>query len=222
MTQENASELGNWLSRPLEHRVDMLQYEYVRDGDMRAVELAKKIFRRPDHGKMSEDPLRNMIYHFISAAVLVTRYAIDGGLDKEAAMSLSDVLIQRVDAAASIDDVYRLVEEMYTTFTERVILAKQKNAGVFPIQRAKAYIFSHLHERITAAQVAEAAGITPNYLSSLFKEETQETLSGFIRRQRLEAARRMLTQSTRSIGEIAATLAFANESHFSIALRNVS
>ncbi|MBQ7058588.1 MAG: helix-turn-helix transcriptional regulator [Firmicutes bacterium] len=179
MIQDTIFEQENWLIQPLGHRLDMLQYEYVRDGDMRAVELAAKIFRRPEHGKMSEDPLRNMIYHFICAAVLVTRYAIDGGLDKEEAMSLSDVLIQR----------------------------------------AKAYIFAHLHEHFTAAQVAEAADVSPNYLSSLVKKETGQTLSGFIRQQRLEAARLMLARSNRPISEIAATLPFAGESHFIQAFR---
>ncbi|MBO4887404.1 MAG: helix-turn-helix domain-containing protein [Firmicutes bacterium] len=220
MIQDKIFEQENWLIQPLGHRLDMLQYEYVRDGDMRAVELAGKIFRRPDHGKMSEDPLRNMIYHFICAAVLVTRYAIDGGLDKEEAMSLSDVLIQRADAVGSIEDIYQLVDEMYSTFTERVIRTKRQNAGTLPIQRAKAFIFAHLHERITTTQVAEAAGVTPNYLSSLFKKETGQALSGFIRQQRLEAARLMLAQSERPISEIAATLPFASESHFIQAFRS--
>ena len=198
----------------LDPQLDMLQYEYVRKGDMRSVALALEIFKSPDQGKLSDDPVRNVIYRFVCATMMVTRYSLDGGLNMEEAYTLSDHLIQRADRIRSAEEIYPLVEELFRSFTERVARAQKQRAGSLPVRKAKEYIFAHLHEKITVAQLAGAVDLTPNYLSMLFHRETGQSLSEFIRAQRLISAENLLLYSSMPVSQIAATLAFSSDSHF--------
>ena len=76
------------------------------------------------------------------------------------------------------------------------------------------YIYYHLHEKITLQTLAEAVGLTPNYLASLFKKEKGVTVQQYIRSRRIEAAKNMLLYSDYSATEISAFLAFSSASHF--------
>ena len=67
-----------FLNRELEfrhHRYDeeMLQYDLLRVGDMRAIEENQKIYQQNLVGHLSEDPLRNMKYLMIASITLATR-----------------------------------------------------------------------------------------------------------------------------------------------------
>ena len=44
-------------------------------------------------GKLSENPLQNLKYHFVITIAMLARYCIDGGLDISTAFSVSDFYI---------------------------------------------------------------------------------------------------------------------------------
>ena len=69
-------------------------------------------------------------------------------------------------------------------------------------------------DKQTLEEIAEYAGLAPAYLSDLFHKETGLTLSSYLLRRRLEAAKNMLRYSDQKIAEIAEILAFSNASHF--------
>lgn len=83
------------------------------------------------------------------------------------------------------------------------------------IERARAFIRTRFAERISVADVAEAAHLSPNYLSSVFKEATGGTVLDEIHRLRLDEARTRLAESDPSIKEIAMALGFESQHYFS-------
>ncbi|HLT62449.1 MAG TPA: AraC family transcriptional regulator [Microlunatus sp.] len=87
---------------------------------------------------------------------------------------------------------------------------------------AMAYIESRLTDRLTVPQVAAAAGISANHLTRLFAAEVEQTVVGYIRRRRIEHARRLLTSSTMSISAIAAAVGFPDLQAFNKACRAVT
>lgn len=86
----------------------------------------------------------------------------------------------------------------------------------------RCYIESNLSDPdLTVASIAKAFRISPRYLHMLFAEE-DETISGFVRRRRLEECKKKLGDPMwrqRSITELAYAWGFNNTTHFARVFR---
>lgn len=203
---------------------ELLQYEYLREGDPRAIEESKRMFRSGITGKLSDDPLRDKKYLFVASVTLSTRFAIEGGIDAMEAYNISDLYIQKMDLCRSVDEVYELQTEMITTFTNRLAEVRKESRsdntsddipGVSrQVSEAMDYIYYNLHTKLTLEDIASVAGASPNYLNSLFKKEKGITIQKYIRSRRIEAAKNMLRYSDYKETEISEILAFSGPSHF--------
>ncbi len=201
---------------------ELLQYEYVRKGDMRSVKENERFFSAGITGRLSLDELRNKRYLFVVATTLATRFAIEGGLESQYAYIISDSYIQKMDTLSTIDEITALQSEMISYFTAEVVknneTSHSKADALIPISkatyRAMDYIYYHLHEKILLKDIAEDVGLSPNYLNSLFKKEKGITIQEYITTKRIEAAKNMLIYSDFSETEISEFLAFSSVSHF--------
>lgn len=205
---------------------ELLQYEYVREGDMRSVEESKRLFRTGINGTLSNDPLIHKKYLFVASTTLATRFCIEGGLDAQEAYTMSDLFIQHLDSCHTVEEVEEHQTLMIIEFTQRMAdlhisgsapdapLSGQNRAFTKSVIECMDYIYYHLHEKITLQTLADAVGLTPNYLASLFKKEKGVTVQQYIRSRRIEAAKNMLLYSDYSATEISAFLSFSSTSHF--------
>ena len=71
-----------------------------------------------------------------------------------------------------------------------------------------------MSEAITTEAIAKELYMSRSYLSRKFSEETGETLTDFILRQKTEEARRLLRYSDKPLTSISAYLGFSSQSHF--------
>jgi len=69
--------------------------------------------------------------------------------------------------------------------------------------------------RITLAELARSAHVSPNHLLRLFKTATGSTPGDYLLRVRLRHAAKLLRQSTLAIGEVAEASGFADSNYFS-------
>ncbi|MBQ7542232.1 MAG: helix-turn-helix transcriptional regulator [Clostridia bacterium] len=76
------------------------------------------------------------------------------------------------------------------------------------------YIEKHLTERITVRQIAHALGRNASYLNTCYRAQTGESITGYIRRRKIGAARRQLRETAQSPAEICAALGYFDQSHF--------
>ena len=90
------------------------------------------------------------------------------------------------------------------------------------LRAALSYIESRLPEPVSVPEVAAAAGISPGHLARIFSAEVGESVVGYIRRRRIDHARRLLASSTMSIGAIAASVGFEDLQAFNKACRRVT
>ena len=193
---------------------EMLPYRYVRDGDMRALEASKALMSSPGTGRLSDDPLKNLLYLSICNITLVTRFAIEGGMDAEKAYNASDLYIRRYDKARTPEEIYAIHEEMLKFFVRSVAAAKKQSIYSKHVLRCIDYINSHLHEKIDCAALASSVGLNSSYLSALFKKQTGRSMTEFIIERRVEAADSLLRSSDYELTEIAEILNFSSYSHF--------
>lgn len=82
------------------------------------------------------------------------------------------------------------------------------------LARVMRYIRENLSGRITLAQAAGAANLSPNYLTNLLKHETGKTFTSLVTSRRMEKARELLTYTTLRISEIADATGFEDEAYF--------
>lgn len=129
---------------------------------------------------------------------------------------LSDLYIQRTDQCMTVEDVEELYGTMMRDYARRMKEYKEKRRELSPkIILCINYIQHHLHERVTVADIADELEMNASYLSTLFARETGLSVSEYIRRQKLSAAKHLLRYKEYSCTEIAEYLGFSGESHFS-------
>ena len=63
--------------------------------------------------------------------------------------------------------------------------------------------------------------MAPSYLSALFKKETGQNLSKYIKACRMERAREMLEDTHEKIGAISEKVGYPNVSYFCQSFRNI-
>ena len=203
------------------HRYDneMLQYEYLAKGDSRAFEESERMIRSAETGHLSDDPLKNLLYLCICNITLVTRFAIEGGMNAEKAYNASDLYIQKYDKARSTEELYALHREMIEYYVRAVAAAKKENVYSKPVIQCMDYIQLHLHEAIVVGELAAMCGLNESYLSVLFKRETGVNMTEYVVIKRMETAENMLKYSDFTLSEISNILHFSSYSHFARTFR---
>ena len=99
--------------------------ECVSNGDIHALENTYYSLPTTVYGKMtsSNSKLKLLFYASIANTTLVTRYAIEGGLNEETAFSLSDVYIRKMEQCTDVDALMKLNEQMAIEFTLRHLIS---------------------------------------------------------------------------------------------------
>lgn len=198
----------------LHHTYDdeLMVYHTMQAGDLKCVELGLRLFTLA--GRVSRDPLNQMKYNFVAMTTLATRFAIEANLDESTAYVTSDLYIQQLENCKDVDAVISLYREMLTSFTKKIAALKKAKVYSKPVVLCMDYIYNHLHEKITLCSLAQHSGVSPSYLSALFKRDVGISVSEYITQTRMETARNMVLHSDIKLSEIAAILAFSSQSYF--------
>jgi AraC-like DNA-binding protein len=100
---------------------------------------------------------------------------------------------------------------------------RRKMLGYFgPVGKAADFIRDRLREGLMLADIARHAGLSQRQLQRLFHRAFGMTIQQFIIRSRIQAAIQELTQSQRTIAEIAAMFGFSDQSAFTNQFRAVA
>ena len=189
-------------------------YDYVKNGDTEGVKRVMTPLAAEGTGTLSEDPLRNLRYHFIVTVALITRFCVEGGMEMESAYTLSDLYILKADKCRTAQEIHSLHREAVTDFTQQMNRLAKKNVYSKPVIMTMDYIYDNLHEKISETDIAEYVALSPSYISRLFRKEVGVTISTYIAVKRIETAQNMLRYSDYPPSDIANYLAFTSHSHF--------
>lgn len=95
------------------------------------------------------------------------------------------------------------------------ILQKQQEKADSVVERAKGYILSHFPGEFSLEEVAKEIGISPYYLSRLFKETEQVNYIDYVTGLRIEFAKEQLEKSEKSIKAICYESGYGDPNYFS-------
>ena len=195
------------------YREEQMLMQAIREGRAAdAVRLAESM--DDDRGRLSGDYLRHRRNLAIIGIALCARAAIEGGVSPQTAYRLSGYYINKCDAARDpahmLHHRNRAIEELTGRVAER--LNRPRTSGY--VERCRDYVRKHYREKIYLDDVAASLGLSPTYLSRLFKKETGGCLQDFVNEERVFRASNLLLYSELSLPEIANYVGFPNQSYF--------
>ncbi|MCR5108118.1 MAG: response regulator [Lachnospiraceae bacterium] len=110
---------------------------------------------------------------------------------------------------------------IYTPDIDEGLKASGSEGYHHTVEDVKKYIDSHLGERLTLNEVSALFGISPGYLSQLFKKYNDQGFSDYITLRRVDCAKQMMKRGNLKIYEIADALGFENAFYFSKVFKKV-
>lgn len=197
---------------------ELRELESIKNGDKEALRQSISETYEGSIGILAKDPLRHYKNVAIGNITLASRAAIRGGVSLENSYSMADSMIQQVEEINNIPEVEAFKRECQFLYTEAVRNEKERginDADKNPlIGKAKDYIFSHLHERIKVADIAEKLQVNPNYLTSVFNKSENISIKKYILQEKIRRSQNLLKYSDYHIQDIAFYLGFSSQSHF--------
>lgn len=98
---------------------------------------------------------------------------------------------------------------------------EKKNKSGTPLGIAKSYIDTHSAEKLDCSTVANVVGLHPDHLTRLFKKELGISVSGYIKKKKMEIAEELLKTTSLPVIEIADIVGYVNPAQFSTAFKKI-
>ena len=191
----------------------------VSRGDTEALKLWLANAPAVRAGVMAADQLRQMKNTFIVTATLVSRAAIEGGMDVQDALSLSDAFIQKCELVDTPQQITSLQYHLVMEYTDQVSRLRKTTGNSALAMDVSRYVHHHLSEAITTDEIAAHLFMSRSHLSTKFRDETGMTLTDFILNEKTEEAKRLLCDTDKSLLSIGLYLGFSSQSHFTRVFR---
>ena len=116
---------------------------------------------------------------------------------------------------------FQTYEELTSWFVQKMVDAsrhiamKQQEKTSSVVERAKEYITVHFSEELSLDEMAKELGISPYYLSKLFKETVGVNYIDYLTSLRMRYAKEQLSNSDKSIKEICHESGYGDPNYFS-------
>ena len=170
-------------------------------------------------GVLSDDPLQQAKYIFVSGITLATRTAMNSGLPEKLARDISDAYIRHIDKMTDADKIGAMFIHACKTFcmyigTHRLVQMKPE------LRTCCEYISTHLHSPITMQDLCQATQLSAHQLTALFRAELDTTPIQYCLNQKMVYAKQLMETSDMSISQIAEIMSFPSHSNFSRRFKN--
>ncbi|MBO4864565.1 MAG: helix-turn-helix transcriptional regulator [Eubacterium sp.] len=204
---------------------EMGLYNLIAEG--KTEEAKRTMERQPkytavERGILSDNPLRNAMYHFVAMTAVLTRVCIMKGMPQDIAYKMSDVFINKADKQNSPEAVARVQVEMAESFSEYMNNASKSVIQSKQILQCIDYIRENIHKNITVSELADKVALNETYLSKLFKKEVGNSVSEYIRNEKIQEACWLLKYTDKTSIEIATDLSFSSHSYFISVFKKVT
>ncbi|MBQ0059321.1 MAG: helix-turn-helix transcriptional regulator [Lachnospiraceae bacterium] len=165
---------------------------------------------------------RDLRYHFIGYSAILGHEAAAAGVDEKESTAICSRASAALESPISQEAATDLLFQLFLQLTNLVSQTKTKGRNCLYVQQVRQYVSSHIKEPITTADVALALSVSRGHLSTIFKQETGESLSDYIRRAKIETACLLMHSGQGTLGHLAAELGFSSQSHFIRCFRKVT
>lgn len=117
------------------------------------------------------------------------------------------------DNCASADELFDYLIRKVTASYDRAAKLKRQDENR-PIRLAKQYISEHYGEPLTLEQISEVAGLSPAYLSTVFKKDTGMTFLEYLSKVRMDMAKQLLKETNLTVADICGKVGYSDVRYF--------
>jgi AraC-like DNA-binding protein len=193
----------------------------ISNGDIDAYTKTAINSLKQSLGQLSTSFSKSIEYQCVIGISLFARAAIKGGVDSYVAYNLNDLFLQRISECQDVDNFMNVMEDAIYTFISEVNNSKAKKNIPAYIEHAQQYIRNHISKPITIQAIADDLAISKEHLMRQFHKYSGCTVSEYINRERIHAARNMLTYSDYTIEQISNYLQYSSQSYFGKVFKDI-
>lgn len=157
----------------------------------------------------------------IELIVVLSRASIDAGADSREIFLYNDAYMQQINRFNDIEDLSVWITGVMHRFIQNTFdFAQIKHSDV--VFKAMEYIRQNYDRKLSLDDIAQHVYLSRSYLSSMFREETGQTLFAYINQVRVEKSKLFLMDPGVSLAEVAAHCGFEDQSYFTRVFRKVT
>lgn len=157
---------------------------------------------------------RSIKNSLICSCTLFTRAVIEVGVNPEDAYGLSDACIQKIESFTNQEALSSFEYSMLSAFINLRQDRKKNEIYSDEVEKAIQYIYNNIFKHISLEEISDYVYLSPNYLSTKFKQEVGMTISVFINKTKIDESKYLLIHSSASISDIAFIFNFCNQSYY--------
>ena len=194
--------------------------QLFRENDPDAIEAIIKshICVLSTYGSTSGRSIQNFLFEYVQG---ITNEALRLGLTLERINSYVPTvmqLVQNVPDEANVDSVLKLTEQILSCLFQR-----HTNEGNRLVSIAKAYIQENLgDENLCLESVSDHICLSKIYFCKLFHQVEGISFNAYLKQERIEKAKQLLSNSSLKVFEISDQTGFSNAKYFSFAFKQVT
>lgn len=187
---------------------DTLMKQMKQDIKMKDISSLREHFDRLCDKYKKKSYFSQIYVKFIFSNLLKDFYANLPNVNDEQFNKEIDKLYTSGDFNCIMEIVKRHIDMLEEAFEQNPQLRHRE------IETVKKYIYEHYKEELGVEQLADMVYLAPSYLSSVFKKETGQNLSKFIKQYRMERAKDMLENTNMKIVAVSEAVGYQNVSYF--------
>ncbi|TBL79343.1 helix-turn-helix domain-containing protein [Paenibacillus thalictri] len=144
-------------------------------------------------------------YHMLLSAAIASLEQHGGSIADIVEHNLFGQLKDKLTSKEIYDWFEETVFPLYKWLTENY----RSDAAQTLIQRVCRHIRQHCGDDVSLVQCADMVGVSPSYLSRLFKKETGMNFLDFVVECKVEEAKKLLTQTDQTVSDIAEAVGYS-------------
>ena len=164
--------------------------------------------------KRTQDPLRNMKNYCIIMNTLFRKAAENGGVKPIYLDKVSSSFAVKIEQISNLTEIKSLMKEIFRSYCRLVRKHTMKNYSPI-VQKTIIFIESDLSANLTLNTLAKVQNVSGGYLSTIFKKETGQTLTEYIRDKRMKHAAHLLSSTHLQIQTVAVHCGIMDVQYFS-------
>lgn len=168
-------------------------------------------------GRSSHDSHGMELYYSVS--VLLLQFVNENQLNEQIAFHIGLYKLIRVDEHSSWDEALQYLYDVSAAIF-KLLGSHEKDLSDRALKRICDYIEEHLEQELSLTKLADIGGFNASYLSRLFKQMYDVTITEFIYQKRMKHAALLLKSTNYKVQEVAEKSGYLSPHSFARAFRS--
>jgi len=157
----------------------------------------------------------------LELVVLLSRAALEGGAEIDEIFGMNFGYLNQIHTFSTVEQLATWLSRIMNRFSDCVFnLTDVKHVDV--IYKTLDYVKKNYMNKITLADVAENAHISPSYFSKIFKDEMKCNFNMYLNQVRIQNSKKLLLDDSVTLVDVAFLCGYEDQSYFSKVFKKIA